>query len=66
MLYVVTEKEKQSVLEGVIALNLVVVTLERDMMLSKIAERFDWRGMVDDVKEFCKTCDKCQRAIYMY
>ena len=31
-------------------------------MLSKIVERFYWRGIVDDVKEFCKTCDKCQRA----
>ena len=34
----------------------------RDKTLSKIAERFYWRGMVDDVKEFCKTCDKCQKA----
>ena len=32
------------------------------MTLSKKAKRFYWRGMVDDVKEFCKTCDKCQRA----
>ena len=31
-------------------------------MLSRIAERFYWHGMADDVKEFCKTCDKCQRA----
>ena len=48
-------------MKDVIALNLVVVT-GRDKTLSKIAERFYWCGMVDDVKEFCKTCDKCQRA----
>ena len=34
----------------------------RDKTLAKISERFHWLGMVDDVKEFCKSCDKCQRA----
>ena len=33
-----------------------------DKTLAKISERFFWLGMVDDVKEFCRTCDACQRA----
>ncbi|KAL5518218.1 hypothetical protein EMCRGX_G003909 [Ephydatia muelleri] len=56
---VVTEKNKQNVLEGC---ELGGGHFGRDKTLSKIAERFYWRGMVDDVKEFRKTCDKCQRA----
>eukprot|EP00731_Ephydatia_muelleri_P010481 Em0005g1067a len=31
----------------------------RDKTLLKISERF---GMVNDVKEYCKTCEKCQKA----
>ena len=61
-----TEKDKQSVLEGC---HCGGGHFGRDKTLSKIAKRFYWRGMVDNVKEFCKTCDKCQRAnryIYMY
>ena len=54
-----TEKNKQNVLEGC---ELGGGHFGRDKTLSKIAERFYWRGMVDDVKEFRKTCDKCQRA----
>jgi hypothetical protein len=34
----------------------------RDKTFSKIAERFYWVGMINDVKEYCRTCDKCQRA----
>ena len=34
----------------------------RDKTLSKVSERFYWQGMVKDVKEYCQTCDKCQRA----
>eukprot|EP00731_Ephydatia_muelleri_P027168 Em0019g41a len=30
--------------------------------LLKISERFYWIGMVNDVKEYCKTCEKCQKA----
>ncbi|KAL5502732.1 hypothetical protein EMCRGX_G009551 [Ephydatia muelleri] len=56
---VVTEKNKQNVLEGCHCAELGGGHFGRDKTLSKIAER---RGMVDDVKEFCKTCDKCQRA----
>ena len=34
----------------------------RDKTLAKISERFYWQGMVENVKEYCQTCDKCQRA----
>eukprot|EP00731_Ephydatia_muelleri_P022608 Em0015g191a len=34
----------------------------RDKTLLKISERFYWIGMVNDVKEYCKTCEKCQIA----
>ena len=33
----------------------------RDKTLAKVPERFQWLGIVNDVKEFCKTCDTCQR-----
>ena len=29
----------------------------RDKTLAKVSERFHWLGIVNDVKEFCKTCD---------
>ena len=46
---------KLTFLKDIIALNLMVVTLHgQDKTLSKIVERFYWRGMVDDVEEFCK------------
>ena len=57
-----TEKDRQNVLEGCHCAELGGGHFGRDKMLFKIAERFYWRGMVDDVKEFCKTFDKCQRA----
>ena len=34
----------------------------RDKTLAKITERFYWQGIVEDVKNFCRTCEKCQRA----
>ena len=55
-------EDKQNVLEGCHCAELGGGYFGRDKTLSKIAERFYWRGMVDDVKEFCKMCDKCQRA----
>ena len=59
-----TEKDKQSVFEGCHCAELHVGGghFGRDKTFYKISERFYWRGMVDDVKEFCKMCDKCQRA----
>lgn len=33
----------------------------RDKTLSKICSRFYWKGMCDDIKEYIKQCDKCQR-----
>ena len=34
----------------------------RDRTLARVEERFYWRGMVDDVKDYCRTCDYCQRS----
>ena len=58
-------------MKDIIALNLMVVTLEfgQDKTLSKIAERSYWRGMVDDVKEFCKRVTSAKEqtgSMYMY
>ena len=30
--------------------------------MGKVMERYYWVGVLDDVKEFCQTCDKCQRG----
>ena len=32
----------------------------RESTYQKISERFYWHGMVDDVKNYAKTCQKCQ------
>ena len=32
----------------------------RESTYQKISERFYWHGMVDDVKNYIKTCQKCQ------
>ena len=59
-----TEGWTINVLEGYHCAELSGGHFGQDKTLSKIAERFYWRGIVDDVKEFCKIkmCDKCQRA----
>ena len=46
----------------------MVTQFGQDKTLSKIVERVYWRGMVDDVKEFCKhvTGAKEQTGIFMY
>ena len=53
-----TKKDKQNVLDGCHCAELGGGHFGRDKTLSKIAERFYCPGMVDDMKEFCKTCDK--------
>ena len=35
--------------------------LHGDKTLGKVSERFYWVGMVEDVNNFCKSCDQCQR-----
>ncbi|KAL5471089.1 hypothetical protein EMCRGX_G029165 [Ephydatia muelleri] len=59
---VVTESEKHKVLEGCHSAELGGGHFGRDKTLVKISERFYWLGMVNDVKEYCKTCEKCQKA----
>ena len=34
----------------------------RDQTMGKVLEHYYWVEMLDDVKEFCQTCDKCQRV----
>ena len=37
--------------------------LGRDKPLEKICSRFYWgRGMAEEIKEFVRTCDKCQKV----
>ena len=57
-----TEHQKKLVLQGCHANSVGGGHFGRDKTFSKVSERFYWRGMIDDVKEYCKTCDKCQRA----
>ena len=59
---VVTESQKRQVLEGCHSDELGGGHFGRDKTLAKVSERYYWLGMVNDVKEFCRTCDKCQRA----
>eukprot|EP00731_Ephydatia_muelleri_P003894 Em0002g70a len=59
---VVTKKEKMKVLDGCHSAELGGGHFGRDKTLLKISERFYWIGMVNDVKEYCKTCEKCQTA----
>ena len=61
-LQVVTESQKRQVLEGCHSDELGGGHFGQDKTLAKISERYYWLGMVNDVKEFCRTCDKCQRA----
>ena len=57
---VITAGQKQQVLEGHHSSGLGGGHFGRDKTLSKVSERCYWMGMVEDVKEFCETCDKCQ------
>ena len=59
---VVTESQKRQVLEGCYSDELGGGHFGRDKTLANVSERYYWLGMVNDVKEFCRTCDKCQRA----
>ena len=28
----------------------------------KVSEQYYWPGMLDDVEEFCRSCQQCQKA----
>ena len=32
-----------------------------DATYNKISEKYYWKGMKEDIKEYIRTCDKCQR-----
>lgn len=34
----------------------------RDKTFGKVSKRFYWVGVIEDVKRFCPSCDKCQRV----
>ena len=61
-LQVITAAQKLQILEGCHSRSLGGRHLGRDKTLTKISERYYWLRMVEDVKEYCRTCDKCQRA----
>ena len=50
-------KQKLEVLEGCHNSALGGGHFGRDKTLKKVTERFYWLGIVDDVKEFCRTID---------
>ena len=58
----VTVSQKRQVLEGCHSSEMGGGHFGRDKTLAKLAERYYWLGMAEDVREFCKSCDKCQRA----
>ncbi len=33
----------------------------RDKTLAKVSERYYWLGMVQDIKDHCRLCEKCQK-----
>jgi len=35
--------------------------LGRDKTIKKICSRFFWKNMCDDIKEYIRQCDRCQR-----
>ena len=61
-LLVIRDSQKQQILEGCHSNKLGGGHFGRDKTLSKVSERYHWKGIVEDVKTFCRTCDKCQRA----
>ena len=54
--------QKTQVLKGCHSSELGGGHFGRDKTLAKVSERYYWLGMVEDVKEYCRKCDKCQRA----
>ena len=60
--YCITENQKQQGLEGCHSDKLGGGHFGRDKTFSKVTERFYWVGIIEDVKEFCRTCDNCQKA----
>ena len=34
----------------------------RDKTFFKVSERFYWVGILENVKQFCRTCERCQKA----
>ena len=49
-----TEKDKQKVLERYHCAELGGGHFGRDKMLTKIADRFYWRGMIDESDDACE------------
>lgn len=62
IMQVVKKSEKIRIIQCCHDLGLGGGHFGRDKTLAKVSERYYWLGMVEDVKSFCRTCDKCQRA----
>ncbi|XP_065675795.1 uncharacterized protein LOC136092002 [Hydra vulgaris] len=61
-LLVVLTSQKTMILEGCHSAILGVGHFGRDKTLEKLSKRYYCKEMVNDVKNFCKYCDRCQRA----
>src|SRR5262249_50882729 len=59
--HVVREDEKHRVIEEAHCSRLGGAHFARDRTYDKIAERFYWVGIKDDVADFVSRCDHCQR-----
>ena len=59
---VVTLSQKTQVLEGCHSSELGGGHFGRDKTLTKVSERYYWLGMVEDVKNYCRRCDKWSKG----
>ena len=57
-----TNRQKQQVLEGCQSNGFGGGHFGKDKTLAKAPKQYYWLGMAQGVIEFCKTCDRCQRA----
>ena len=58
---VVLQNQKDQILEACHASAAGGGHFGRDKTLGKVTERYYWLGIVDDVKDYCKFCEQCQR-----
>ena len=56
------QSQKQAVIEGCHSDAFGGGHFGRDKTYFKVTERFYWNGIMEDIKKYCQSCDKCQRA----
>ena len=59
---VIKSEQKQQVLKACHNDPVSGAHFGRDKVVEKIEERYYWVGIIRDVLQVTKTCDKCQRA----